>query len=66
MQMSATGSDLAGSYITALMASSMALREVDAAYANRLVETGRNLYWFANNYRGIYSDHITDAQAFYK
>jgi len=60
------GSDLAGSYITALMASSMALREVDAAYANRLVETGRNLYWFANNYRGIYSDHITDAQAFYK
>lgn len=55
----------------ALSASAMALAELDSAadtpaYANTLLIAARQLYDFADSYRGGYSDYVTNAQSFYK
>ncbi len=61
------GSDLAGETAAAMAASSMVFRSNgDAAYANTLLTHAEQLYSFADNYRGAYSDCITDASSFYK
>jgi endoglucanase len=62
---SCPGSDLAGETAAALAASSLVFRPTDAAYADTLVAHARQLYSFAESYRGKYSDCIRDAQAFY-
>jgi endoglucanase len=59
------GSDLAGETAAALAAASIAFRPTDAAYANTLLAHARQLYTFADTYRGKYSDCITDAAAYY-
>ncbi len=59
------GSDLAGETAAALAASSIVFRPTDAGYADTLLTHARQLYNFADTYRGKYSDCITDAQAFY-
>jgi hypothetical protein len=64
---SCPGSDLAGETAAAMAASSMVFRaNGDAAYANTLLTHAEQLYSFADNYRGVYSDCITDATSFYK
>jgi endoglucanase len=40
-------------------------KNTDSSYANTLLTHAKQLYDFANNYRGKYSDSITDAQSFY-
>ncbi|MFD0820007.1 glycoside hydrolase family 9 protein [Micromonospora zhanjiangensis] len=60
------GSDLAGETAAALAASSMVFRPTDAAYADKLLSHAKQLYSFADSVRKVYSDCITDAQAFYK
>src|SRR3954469_21314738 len=60
------GSDLAGETAAALAAASMAFRPTDPAYANTLLSHARQLYTFADTFRGKYSDCITDAQGFYQ
>jgi hypothetical protein len=40
-------------------------RNVDGGYADNLLTHARQLFDFANNYRGKYSDSITDARNFY-
>jgi endoglucanase len=62
---SCPGSDLAGETAAAMAAASMAFRPTDPTYANTLLTHARQLYSFADTYRGKYSDCITDAQAFY-
>ncbi|GLH01831.1 Endoglucanase [Gryllus bimaculatus] len=59
------GSDLAGESAAAFAAASIALRDYDAGLANELVERARELFALANDYRGKYSDSITDAANFY-
>ncbi|WP_026973024.1 glycoside hydrolase family 9 protein [Aliagarivorans marinus] len=59
------GSDLAGETAAALSAISMVFADSDPAYSAKLLEHARQLYDFAYEYRGVYSDAITDAQAYY-
>jgi endoglucanase len=59
------GSDLAGETAAALAAASIAFRPTDAAYADTLVQHAEQLYAFADDFRGKYSDCITDAAGFY-
>lgn len=63
---SCPGSDLAGEYAAAMAAASLVFRDSDPAYAGTLLTHARQLYAFADTYRGKYSDCITDAQSFYR
>jgi endoglucanase len=62
---SCPGSDLAGEYAAALAASSMVFSATDPAYAATLITHAKQLYSFADTYRGKYSSCITDASSFY-
>src|SRR6187455_3115775 len=62
---SCPGSDLAGETAAAMAAASIAFRPTDPAYANTLLSHARQLYTFADTYRGKYSDCITDAAGYY-
>ncbi|GAA0260388.1 glycoside hydrolase family 9 protein [Saccharothrix mutabilis subsp. mutabilis] len=62
---SCPGSDLAGEYAAALAASSMVFKPTDPAYAATLLTHAKQLYTFADTYRGKYSSCITDAASFY-
>lgn len=59
------GSDLAGETAAALAAASIIFRDGDSAYADKLLRHAKELYHFADQYRGKYSDSITDAKQFY-
>ena len=65
------GSDLAGETAAALAASALVFErhgdgKADLKYAGRLRERARDLYRFADQYRGRYSDCVTAAAAFYR
>jgi endoglucanase len=62
---SCPGSDLAGETAAAMAASSMVFRPTDPGYADTLLMHAQQLYNFADNFRGKYSDCITDAAGFY-
>src|SRR5262252_317575 len=62
---SCPGTDLAGETAAAMAASSIVFRQTDPAYADTLLQHARQLYSFADNFRGKYSDCITDVQGFY-
>jgi hypothetical protein len=62
---SCPGSDLAGETAAAMAASSMVFRQTDPGYADTLLMHARQLYDFADNFRGKYSDCIRDAGGFY-
>jgi endoglucanase len=62
---SCPGSDLAGETAAALAAASMAFRDTNPSYASTLLTHARQLYSFADTYRGKYSDCIGDAQGYY-
>nr|AGP76434.1 endo-beta-1,4-glucanase 1 [Sphaerotermes sphaerothorax] len=59
------GSDLAGETAAALAAASIVFKALDPSYSNDLLTHAKQLFDFANNYRGKYSDSITDASSFY-
>jgi chitodextrinase len=59
------GSDLAGETAAALAAASMVFRATDPTYADTLVQHARQLYSFADAFRGTYSQCISDAAGFY-
>nr|CAD54730.1 beta-1,4-endoglucanase [Mastotermes darwiniensis] len=59
------GSDLAGETAAALAAASIVFKSTDSNYANTLLTHAKQLFDFANNYRGKYSDSITQASNFY-
>ncbi|MBE9126673.1 MULTISPECIES: glycoside hydrolase family 9 protein [unclassified Coleofasciculus] len=63
---SCPGSDLAAETAAAMAASAIVFQKVDANYANTLLRHARELYEFADQYRGKYSDCITDANEYYK
>jgi endoglucanase len=59
------GSDLAGESAAAMAASSLVFAD-DPAYASTLLTHAKQLYTFADQRRGRYSDCITDAANFYR
>jgi hypothetical protein len=59
------GSDLAAETAAALAAASIAFRPTDPDYAEQMLNHARQLYTFADTYRGKYSDCIQNAAAFY-
>lgn len=59
------GSDLAAETAAALASASIIFRNTDAAYADKLLLHAKQLYNFADTYRGSYSDSITDAKQYY-
>lgn len=59
------GSDLAAETAAALASASIIFRDSDAAYADKLLLHAKQLYNFADTYRGAYSDTITDAKQYY-
>ncbi|AEI10553.1 glycoside hydrolase family 9 protein [Cellulomonas gilvus] len=63
---SCPGSDVAGETAAAMAASSLVFAEDDPAYAAKLVTHAKQLYSFADTYRGAYSDCVTGAAAYYK
>jgi endoglucanase len=62
---SCPGSDLAGETAAAMAASSMAFQASDPAYAATLLTHAKQLYSFADTFRGTYVKCITDAANFY-
>jgi endoglucanase len=56
---------VAGETAAALAAASIVFRNVDNTYANRLLTSARQLFDFANRFRGRYSDSIPEARNFY-
>ncbi|MGW5349650.1 glycoside hydrolase family 9 protein [Streptomyces sp. NPDC004031] len=62
---SCPGSDLAGEAAAALASSSMIFKQSDAAYAATLLTNAKQLYTFADTYRGTYDKCITAAQGYY-
>nr|WP_150266532.1 glycoside hydrolase family 9 protein [Paenibacillus tepidiphilus] len=59
------GSDLAGETAAALASAAIIFRDSDPAYADKLLLHAKQLYSFADTYRGNYSDSITDVKQFY-
>jgi hypothetical protein len=60
------GSDLAGETSAALAAASIAFKTADPSYSAELLKHAEELFSFADNYRGKYSDSVTGASSFYK
>ena len=60
------GSDLAGQTAAALASIAIVFKGVDDAYAATLLSHAKQLFSFAENYRGKYSSSITDAQGYYQ
>lgn len=60
------GSDLASEVAASLAASSLLFRATDASYADNLLKHAKELYDFADKYRGCYHEAIPDAVDFYK
>jgi endoglucanase len=63
---SCPGSDLAGEAAAQLAASYIVFKDSDPGYAATLLTHAKQLYTFADTYRGAYSNCITDAQNFYR
>jgi len=59
------GSDVAGETAAALAAGSLAFRDSDQKYSDKLLENAKKLYTFAKTYQGKYSDSIPGAKTFY-
>ncbi|CAF1310342.1 unnamed protein product, partial [Didymodactylos carnosus] len=59
------GSDLLAETAAALAATAMVFRTADKAYSDTLIHHARELYDFANDRRGKYSDSIPNASSFY-
>ena len=60
------GSDLAGETAAALAAASIAFSSADSAYSAELLKHAKELFNFADKYRGKYSDSVPGASSFYK
>lgn len=59
------GSDLAGETAAALAAASIVFKSTNTKYSNKLLTNAKQLYDFADTYRGKYSDSIPDATNYY-
>lgn len=60
------GSDCAGESAAALASAALLFKDSDPTYSATLLEHAKQLFQFADTYRGIYSSSISDAGKFYK
>ncbi|CAM8876401.1 unnamed protein product [Rhodiola kirilowii] len=60
------GSDLAGETAAAMAAASLVFRHSNPSYSNELLSHARQLFEFADKYRGKYDSSITVAQKYYR
>ena len=60
------GSDLAGETSAALTTASLAFLDSDSAYSDELLKHAKELFNFADTYRGKYSDSVPAAASFYR
>lgn len=63
---SSPGSDLAAETAAALAATSILFQDSDPTYSAALLTHAKQLYDFADTYRGAYSESITDAAGYYR
>ncbi|CAN1255086.1 Endoglucanase 5 [Linum perenne] len=59
------GSDLAGETAAALAASALAFKPYNSSYSNLLLAHAKQLFSFADRFRGLYDDSIQNAKQFY-
>lgn len=59
------GTEVAAQTAAALAAGSIIFKETDAPYAAKLLTHAKQLYAFADRYRGEYTECVTNAQPFY-
>ncbi|KAE8672572.1 Endoglucanase 1 [Hibiscus syriacus] len=52
------GSDVAAETVAALAAASIVFKDSDPSYSARLLQTAKNIFDFADRYRGSYSDSL--------
>ncbi len=60
------GSDLAGETAAALASASIIFKDSDPTYSAILIKHAKQIYEFADNFRGVYSTSMPQASAFYK
>jgi len=63
---SCPGSDVAGETAAALATGAMLFKSDDPTYSAKLLANAKQLFTFADTYRGNYSDCVTAAAAYYK
>jgi hypothetical protein len=63
---SCPGSDVAGETAASLASAAIVFKTDDPAYSAKLLTHAKQLYTFADTYRGKYSDCVTDAASYYK
>ncbi|GJW36109.1 endoglucanase 5 [Tanacetum coccineum] len=59
------GSDLAGETAAALAAAAIAFRPYNSSYSDLLLVHSKQLFWFADRFRGLFTDSIPCAKEFY-
>ncbi|KAK2381403.1 cellulase [Trifolium repens] len=59
------GSDLAGETAAALASAAIAFRPYNSSYSNLLLVHAKQLFTFADRYRGLYDESISSAHQFY-
>ncbi|KAK7463187.1 hypothetical protein BaRGS_00038246, partial [Batillaria attramentaria] len=62
----APGSDVIGETAAAMAAGSIAFKDVDKPYSDLLLRHAKELFDFADRYRGLYSDTLPIVQEFYR
>ena len=60
------GSDCAGESAASLASAAVLFKDTDPAYSATLIQHAKDLFNFADTYRGVYSNSIPDAAKFYK
>lgn len=60
------GSDVAAEYAAAMAVGSMVFKERDPAFSAKLLTHAKELYEFAKKYKGIYSESVNAAAAYYR
>ncbi|HJO92782.1 MAG TPA: glycoside hydrolase family 48 protein [Victivallales bacterium] len=60
------GSDLAADTAAALAAASIVFKDINPSYSSEMLYHAKQLYSFADNYRGLYHESISEIASFYK
>ncbi|XP_033764174.1 endoglucanase G-like [Pecten maximus] len=60
------GSDVAGEYAAAMAAGYLVFKDKDPTFAAQLLSNAEEIYKFAVTYKGIYSNSVNEAAAYYR
>ncbi|XP_021902667.1 endoglucanase 10 [Carica papaya] len=62
---SVPGTEVAAETAAAMASASLVFKEGDSAYSSTLLKHAKQLFTFANNHRGSYSENIPEVQTYY-